>query len=223
MAPRAATGSEEPMGSVTGHVLLRLLRGNKAGLCSHPPAQECTFQEAGNATFPAGTQHGTGWLYPAEMPRSVGTHLPQPHGCLPGCTGSAPPSRSPPPHPFGCFWQHSRPVPFNHRPHLQRRSPGSLCNRIKHTGVTDKAGACLLVINPLSELYLQTPALPQGPQAAVSPYSWAPCAGSCQTPRPPSPPFAQAACAERGSPGPYPYTRDQPKPRDKCPEKSQCR
>lgn len=71
-------------------------QGTKQDCAAARLRKECTFREAGNATFPAGTQEGTGWPCPAEMLRSMGTHLPQPHGRFPPHAGSAPPLRSPP-------------------------------------------------------------------------------------------------------------------------------
>lgn len=51
-----------------------------------------------------------------------------------------------------------------------------------HAGVTDKTGTHLLVVNPVSELYLHTPALSpspaEGPGAVISPYSQLRCAGT---------------------------------------------
>lgn len=107
--------------------------------------------------------------------------LPQVHA------GSVPPSQ-----PLPSFWlQHSQPVPLIQHPSKPPQPPACsqppsppVCKGIKHGGVTDKAGTCLLMINPISELHSQAPALPrslaEGSQAVVSPYSSSPCAGSCQ-------------------------------------------
>lgn len=55
-----------------------------------------------------------------------------------------------------------------------------------HAGVTDKTGTHLLVVNPVSELYLHTPALSpspaEGPGAVISPYSQLRCAGTTSPP-----------------------------------------
>lgn len=58
-----------------------------------------------------------------------------------------------------------------------------------HAGVTDKTGTHLPAINPVSELYLQTPALSpspaEGPGAVASSYSQLWCAGTASPIHPP--------------------------------------
>lgn len=99
------------------------------------------------------------------MLMSVGTHLLQPHGGFPGLSSSFAAS------PLLLAAFSTAPSPFPSTIASPGRSPDAVCNRIKHTGVTDKARTRLPMINPVSELYLQTAALPQSPHAVVSPYS----------------------------------------------------
>jgi len=198
-APRAATSSKELTGTITGQLLLRLLRGlrEQSRILQPPTRTGMHFQEAGNATFPSGTPRGHTTGHRLAVPsREAEVHGDPPTAAslvLPRVRrfcSSFPVS----PILLAAFGNTPDPTPSTpSHPHLQGGSPDTtspVCNRIKVTGVTNKAGTCLLMINPVSELYLQTPALPQslaeGPQAVVSPYSWLWCAGSYQTPGPSS-------------------------------------